>query len=355
MTFDPDVPSMCIVLHQARHINADVSSQGVFLLDNGTSGVFDRRLPWAKYDSDRPLNTIALVPYNSRVGRAQPVISHERQHDSDGPAPPCTQQEERTQQAFDQFHPLKHITVHDDLDYKLLSTDPFFIFARVATMAATSWTMFLNAIEEDITICEGFKADDLDLGMQEVRFITSLIDRVETFIAEVYPVIEAGTCRSWLSDDGSIASAVHARGIPDDAIRPELALRKATIQKALRYDADDLRARCAYLHRRCTTTTNILLSSAQLRQAQKGTEQAEQVAALTRLAFLFVPLAFIASLFGMNVKELAGNPPIYVFFVVAAPTLVMGMLLAHYKEVIRWVVGICRHIARARARKRSKV
>ncbi|KAF7512214.1 hypothetical protein GJ744_002376 [Endocarpon pusillum] len=45
------------------------------------------------------------------------------------------------------------------------------------------------------------------------------------------------------------------------------------------------------------------LLNAQLQEARKSTETAVSVARLTKLAFIFIPLSFVASFFGMNVKQ----------------------------------------------------
>ncbi|KAK4221666.1 hypothetical protein QBC38DRAFT_118181 [Podospora fimiseda] len=54
------------------------------------------------------------------------------------------------------------------------------------------------------------------------------------------------------------------------------------------------------LSARCKDGTDIILSGAQLRESQKAINQAEEVRLLTKLVFVFAPLSFLTSVFGMN-------------------------------------------------------
>jgi hypothetical protein len=52
-----------------------------------------------------------------------------------------------------------------------------------------------------------------------------------------------------------------------------------------------------------------LRAELQIAEARRSIEEAESVAKLTELAFLFIPLTFAASLFSMQIKELQSTPP----------------------------------------------
>lgn len=61
------------------------------------------------------------------------------------------------------------------------------------------------------------------------------------------------------------------------------------------------------------------LLNAQLKEARKSTETASSVARLTQLAFFFIPLSFVTSVFGMNIKQFNnGNVSLSAFFATAA-------------------------------------
>lgn len=67
-----------------------------------------------------------------------------------------------------------------------------------------------------------------------------------------------------------------------------------------------------------TESYKSLMVSTSIVESKRGISEAESVTRLTELAFFFIPLAFSASIFGMQVKEL--NPayvPILAFFIMA--------------------------------------
>ncbi|KAM3561020.1 hypothetical protein MY1884_002589 [Beauveria asiatica] len=63
------------------------------------------------------------------------------------------------------------------------------------------------------------------------------------------------------------------------------------------------------LQRRAESTLNVLASSMGLSQSSLVIDQTSGINKLTELAFFFVPLSFITSVFSMQVKELTAAPP----------------------------------------------
>lgn len=65
-----------------------------------------------------------------------------------------------------------------------------------------------------------------------------------------------------------------------------------------------------------TLQTNFSLWS--IRDSNRSIEEAKSLKRLTQLAFIFIPLSFVTSLFGMNVQELSGNGvKLWIFLVTA--------------------------------------
>jgi hypothetical protein len=60
-----------------------------------------------------------------------------------------------------------------------------------------------------------------------------------------------------------------------------------------------------------------LRAELQIAEARRSIEEAESIAKLTELAFIFIPLTFAASLFSMQVKELQPAPPVWFFIATA--------------------------------------
>jgi len=65
------------------------------------------------------------------------------------------------------------------------------------------------------------------------------------------------------------------------------------------------------------------LVAAQLTEARKSTETAISVARLTKLAFIFIPLNFVTSFYGMNMKQFgSGNLSLWIFFATALAPII---------------------------------
>ena len=75
----------------------------------------------------------------------------------------------------------------------------------------------------------------------------------------------------------------------------------------------------------------LLMSSISVIEAGSIKEQAQQGQMITRLAFLYVPLSFVTSIFSMNVREINGSlvlvwMPVATFLVVSICTLAIPIL-----------------------------
>ena len=288
-------------------------------MDQGSSHYTDDNLvlPWSREKTgSRPIGSVSIVPYNA------PPCFPETETDI---ALTTTQSgDDELRARLDQFHPLRNIRIRDTIDHRLLLADPYFMFSSLVTVAATSWNMLLNAIDDDIQICEQVvAADRLGAGMQQLRFNNSLISRVELFSAEISHFISAGGSRTWPQVTDS-----------------ELSDRKSDIQNALLNDQNEIRSRTKYLARRCKAATKMLLSVAHLEESQKGTEQAQQVNDLSRLAFVLIPVSLIVSSFSMHVAELDKEKPpsVWVVFVFAVPTLLVSLTLVFRLRIRRMLV-----------------
>lgn len=98
---------------------------------------------------------------------------------------------------------------------------------------------------------------------------------------------------------------------------------------------------------RCEVISNPLLSMASFEASQRSILESNQISRLTKLAFIFILMTFVASVFGMNVAELARNPPIWVFFLVAIPALGFTITVMDWKSLYQ-LIHPERHIAPAK-------
>ena len=100
----------------------------------------------------------------------------------------------------------------------------------------------------------------------------------------------------------------------------------------------DYRAALTYaetLAAECVQGMTITAHSATIRESEKAMTEAQSVTKLTKLAVFFVPLSFVASLFGMNVREVnpGSNPPFWSWAVASLTIGAITWALFKYDEL----------------------
>ena len=213
--------------------------------------------------------------------------------------------------ALDQLHPLKHVLVADDVDLELLHTDPFFLLSGTISVYATTWAQLLGFLEITTKDFRTFETDQLASTLEQLQYTMTLVSRIDGFCSEYLAFVQQGGCTSW----------------PKATTRKTME-RKEKLQSRLESDFSSLRKRCDRITRSSELASNMLVSFAQLKDAEKGMEQTRQVHRLSQLAFAFLPLSFASSLFGMNVKELDPAPSIWKFVLVGVLLACVSVLLA---------------------------
>lgn len=81
------------------------------------------------------------------------------------------------------------------------------------------------------------------------------------------------------------------------------------VPQELRQEIAELNASVQDLQRRSEQTMNLLVSSMTLAQSSMVIEQTSGINKLTELAFFFIPVSFITSIFSMQVYEFTSGPP----------------------------------------------
>ena len=108
-----------------------------------------------------------------------------------------------------------------------------------------------------------------------------------------------------------------------------------SLKEYCEYVLDDGQHLCSLVQERIHIETG--LSS--IRESQKSIEEAVSVKRLTQLAFIFIPLTYTSSLFGMNIKEMnGGGPKLWIFLFVSVCISVITLLLSSFvKYVTNWI------------------
>jgi hypothetical protein len=79
----------------------------------------------------------------------------------------------------------------------------------------------------------------------------------------------------------------------------------------------------------CLQCMSVVANRASIRESEKAVAEARDVTKLTRLATIFIPLTFITSVFGMNVREISeeSGPPLWVWVVCSLATGLVTWLM----------------------------
>jgi Mg2+ and Co2+ transporter CorA len=243
------------------------------------------------------------------------------------PGSPALHQSE--EHNHDQFHPLRRIILSDEIDAELLKTDPFFLLASVLRTSLLSWCQLLNLIGEKVSQAQNqleLTYEELELDLIQLRYHMQIIHAANENLSESLKMVERGGCPEWPQARSDAAKA-----------------RKKDIQEQLRIDYLHVMDRCSLMIRQCTSSSAVLVGFAQLTTAEKGSQQAAEIHSLTRLATVFIPLSFSASVFGMNVTETDPTVSIAWFFGLAT------VLVAVTFAVVFWasLKSLFRRISRS--------
>ncbi|PVI08313.1 hypothetical protein DM02DRAFT_678916 [Periconia macrospinosa] len=96
--------------------------------------------------------------------------------------------------------------------------------------------------------------------------------------------------------------------------------------KALLYEAD-------HLSKRCSEYITVAMSTMSIMESKKSLEEARRVQFVTYLAFIFIPMTFIASCFGMNIQELKDpGSTLGVFMTISIPFTAIAIAVPAWIE-----------------------
>ena len=223
--------------------------------------------------------------------------------------------DDRPKVEFAQSASLLHLDYGKTLDRELMACDAFYALSEIFTFCACSEAQFLHMIENNISRRQtSIDPEDLIRAQSNLTYTQELLDHHVTRLRSNVDVIKARGGPQWT--------------LPASADQQE---RCAQAADALQKDFESLVARTCMISDRCKNKINQLASQAMLAESKKAIQQAEEVTKLTRLAFIFVPLSFTASWFGMNLDPLVeGTNPLWVWFVVSIPIFIGSVVFMHW-------------------------
>ena len=118
------------------------------------------------------------------------------------------------------------------------------------------------------------------------------------------------------------------------------------LQQKAEGSAQDLKEDYSYLlttnkqlYEHCTEAIGTLMNEIVIAESREAIVQTARMGKLTFLAFIFVPLSFTTSFFGMNLQELGGDKDtlsIWVWFLISVPLLVSAILFYTLDILQKW-------------------
>lgn len=194
-------------------------------------------------------------------------------------------------------------------EQQLLRKDNDFIFSPLFSTIPAQWLLTfehimnrLSLIEWEIERKEHRTAQSLDDALQRLhpwrRNVVNFGDRIRASIdtMERFRKNSHDTCDEW------------AR---------------------LLANFQDLEKRYKFLDAKIDKIMSVLAAVMSIEESKKQIRNARDVARITYLAFIYVPMAFVASFLSMNTSFPDGGSMVYwVFFVIAIPLTAFSLLLA---------------------------
>ncbi|KAH8598245.1 hypothetical protein B0O99DRAFT_684289 [Bisporella sp. PMI_857] len=204
-----------------------------------------------------------------------------------------------------------HSDLGKSLDQEAANEDPFYAIDEIFRLHASSEHQFLNLMEEKAQE-KGQSAGDIRNSIAEIKIIKKLVDKHRERLCDTLEIIEARGGRNW----PQVSSLDQGR-----AKKAERAVECLTLTFA------KLIRRAKAVSEACTDEMAVLSNDSMVREAQKSIQQAEGVAKVAFIAFVFVPLSFATSFFGMSIAELSGNGlGIWSWFALSIPLLFFSLL-----------------------------
>lgn len=190
------------------------------------------------------------------------------------------------------------------LDPKIMKEDPFYAISELFTLSAASEAQFLNMFENKINNASKTPyLDDKILILEELKTAMKILNRRLQSLEEIISVLKTRSSSRWPQ-----AENVDHRRTAEAAL------------ECLLQDFEYLAGRAKSLTQNCESQIPLILAQSSLREARANIQQAAIVRRLIYVAIAYLPMIFIATLFGMNVVEFGvGRVPIWVYWSVTVP------------------------------------
>ncbi|KAF4554655.1 Hypothetical protein D9617_4g004100 [Elsinoe fawcettii] len=199
------------------------------------------------------------------------------------------------------------------LDPKLMAADPLYAISDILRLSTESLWQLLNVIDDVIDDVVGHKmSQERRYKAEDLLYHQDILKRLQNRARSTIDCITHYK-DSW------------PRPPVGDILRQQCDTHIDSILRDFRCVSN----RAADLLNQCRDDMALCMNAAQIEESRKNIEQAKKVAQLTLLAFVYIPLLFTTSFFGMNVAALGqeGGLDIWPWFAMSAPLLFVSCAL----------------------------
>ena len=208
------------------------------------------------------------------------------------------------------------------LDTKLMAIDPFYALHELFLFCAFSLAQYFNLLESRLATDTAFQISSKKIEDQSHLLHYQRVLQVHSSrLRETIAIIEQ---RSSLNQLRSAADN-HADNTQQQAARLLLTNYQYLLSRAERLSAQ------------CQAQMALRMNQATIAESNKAINQAQEVTNLTRLAIVFVPLSFTASICGMNLRPFIANAhSIGWWFAISTPFLLISLMFMKWDIVKLW-------------------
>lgn len=215
--------------------------------------------------------------------------------------------------------------IYNSTDHSIARKIPFYALHNIFRLVAASEHQFLNLMEQKIQdVGRLDHGEDHRDSIAEIFAMKKLIETHKGRLRESLEVIEARGGPVWRD---LATSAAEAAETSDGSSIHDIGKKSEEAAESLQRIFYQLVQRANTISSLCQDETARLSHDAVVHEAQRSLQQAEGLSKLTLIAFIFVPLSFTTSFFGMNIDELnSSGQPIWTWFVLSVPILALSVL-----------------------------
>ena len=226
------------------------------------------------------------------------------------------------------------------LDPTVAAVDSFYCITELLRCSSNSICQLLSLIESLVDESTGYDIySSPEYSVSSLAYHVDILHRFEHRLRENIHDIEHQSLswpRSPAVDD------------VDPTYTNPFQMESENSVKRILIDFKELLARTERLNMRCQNGISMCMSRASVAESQRAIAQAWQVGLLTWIAFLYIPLSFTTSFFGMNIESFgSGTLTLGTWFAISVPLVAFSYavaMLASQPRVRRLTLRLARAI-----------